>query len=92
LSNHFEVAPSDSRELDFVPVAAEIPHFSFETIESKDVLDAVKLVKSNAAGNDDIPFIKVMFLFKYHATFRRNSFFVIMDRFIIGVRLRLPQL
>jgi hypothetical protein len=63
LNNHFVVKPSDSRDLSFdVHIADVIPKFSFKTIEPKDVLDAVRLVKSAATGNDGIPmsFIKLL--------------------------------
>jgi Reverse transcriptase (RNA-dependent DNA polymerase) len=63
LSNQFAVQPADERFLNFdVPIVDNIPKFSFKNIDSKDILDAIKQIKSDAAGNDEIPmsFIKLL--------------------------------
>ncbi len=63
LNNQFIVVPADKNQLDFnVPVLQGVQKFSFQPVDCVDVLNAIKSVKSNAAGFDEIPlsFIKLL--------------------------------
>jgi Reverse transcriptase (RNA-dependent DNA polymerase) len=63
ICDHFTVKMSDNSQLDFnIPEVTGVSKFSFKAIDCSDVLDAVKSIKSDAAGDDGIPmsFLKLL--------------------------------